>query len=209
MGIARILLPFDLDGFRNEISPVLPQMHEGDFQGLMNLARKIGKNNQGVWNFLDYFGYFEDDLGRENFEFDNEEVKIAFWINVILASHCIAYPQKTPNAREIREILPALLVEDEFVSLLIKGRHIGELLLPELEMRPAFRSREKTWPSWYSHLGSWGWLANADLVRMQSEINQINPTSVEEKWKSQVDEIRKMLNWCIQKNLGLIVGVST
>jgi hypothetical protein len=209
MGIARILLPFDLDGFRKEISPVLSQMHEGDFQGLMNLARKIGKNNQGVWSFLDYFGYYEDDLGREDFEFDNEEVKITFWINVILASHCIAYPQKTPNAREIQEILTALLVKDEFMSLLIKGRHIGELLLPDFEMCPAFRGREKTWPSWSSHFGNWGWLANADLVQMQEKINLINLVSVEEKWKSQVDEIREMLSWCIQKSLGLIVGVST
>ncbi|HEY3345528.1 MAG TPA: hypothetical protein VGJ97_11410, partial [Anaerolineaceae bacterium] len=96
MGITRIAFPIDLDGFRKDILSVLPQMEEGNFENLRNLAWKIGQQNNTIWHFLDYFGYFRDDLGREDIEFDSEATRIAFWINVVLVSHCIAYSDKTP-----------------------------------------------------------------------------------------------------------------
>jgi hypothetical protein len=208
MAIARIIFPFDLNGFRKEILPVLPQMREGNFHDLRNLARKIGENNKDVWYFLDYFGYRKDDLGREDIEFDNEVVKISFWINLILVSYCITYPRKTPNVREISELLPTLEVDPAIMSQLIEGWHIGGLLLSEIEMRPALLGGDKNWSFWCSHLGSWGWLANADLVELLYEFNQINMPFDEDRIKSLVDEIRVLLNWCIQRDLGLIVGIS-
>ncbi len=131
MGISRIAFLFDVDKFKNTFQPFIGELENNNYANLRTVSTQKVKNNPSLWKVLDYFGYFESDIDREEEEFDTIESRVMFWINILVAESCNDAITDPVNARVIGEILPLLKIESDIVSKLQVGKPFGVLLLPQ------------------------------------------------------------------------------
>lgn len=208
MGISRIAFLFDVNKFKNTFQPFVGELENSHYASLKAFATQKVKDNPGLWKVLDYFGYFENDIEREEEEFDTIESRIMFWINVLVADSCHSEITNPVNARAIGEILPLLKIEADVVLKLQVGKPFGELLLPQ-------QSRDE-WPFWCNRFSA-GWLNIKDIeeiiyaleqasiaVKVQGVQLEGNPDDVLRILINLAD----MLSRARKQNKGLLLGYS-
>lgn len=165
MGVSRIAFLFDVDKFKNTFQPFVGELEINNYTNLRTISTQKVKSDPGLWKVLDYFGYFESDIDREEEEFDTIESRVMFWINILVAESCCGAITNPVNARVIGEILPLLKIESDIVSRLQVGKPFGALLLPQL--------RQEELPFWCKRFSA-GWLSKEDSERILTMLEKTN-----------------------------------
>ncbi len=208
MGISRIAFLFDVDKFKNTFQPFIGELENNNYANLRTVSTQKVKNNPSLWKVLDYFGYFESDIDREEEEFDTIESRVMFWINILVAESCNDAITDPVNARVIGEILPLLKIESDIVSKLQVGKPFGVLLLPQ--------RRQEEMPFWCKRFSA-GWLSKEDCQEILALLEKASFAlrAQDLVLKGNLDDalpilsnLINMLSNAIRQKKGLLLGYS-
>jgi hypothetical protein len=210
MGITRITYLFDIERFRDVFEPISQELEKKEYRSLKEEAHYLATNNLVSWILLDQFGYYKDDFGREDEEFEEIGTIVRFWILSLISSFCEGASLLPLDPVQIANLLKELEIEDkETICKLQIGRPLGALLLPGIEFSPAFDRNDSKWPYWCKSYGSLGWLNQLDINDLYNLLNE----RVSQK-NGKFDEnkfmiLRNVLEEAIKKKRGLFLGVNS
>lgn len=208
MGISRIAFLFDVDKFTSTFQPLIGELENNNYGNLRTVSTQKVKNNPRLWKVLDYFGYFESDIGREEEEFDTIESRVMFWINILIADSCLVAVTDPVNARTIGEILPLLKIEFDIISKLQVGKPFDVLLFPQ-------RGQDEL-PFWCKRF-SVGWLSKEDCQEIFLLLEKVYSALIAQDLvlKGNLEDalpvlnnLMDMLSSAFRKEKGLLLGYS-
>lgn len=115
----------DRKNFLDTIFPIIPSSEEGDHKPLFDLAKQILDSDPGLWMILDslQMGY--------SFNDESEELDPNSLLMKVLVKHLEPIRESADAWRFVELVLPALGWTETDTRLLIYGRSLCSLILPE------------------------------------------------------------------------------
>ncbi len=176
MGIGYFPYLFDHSSFVNILSPLIPQLKQGNYQPLFDLAKKVLDMNPELWDTL-----YELNLGY-SFAEEAEDLDPSSLLNKVVVRYLEVIDNiEEQNAwRMLRPTLPIIGWTETEISLLLYGKSLCSLLLPEEEY--AFPKYRLFTNEEYSQAGleTWcrgniGWLDIESIILFLDQLKQSKP----------------------------------
>ncbi len=164
MSILHTTYLFDVNRFRDLTWPVIPKLLHEDYQQLRLLATEQA-GLPHIWPILKTFGFYEDEFGNEEAEFETDQDAIRFWMMILLTSSLEPTQLHTPLEVE-RYYFPAMrqalahLGNAQLVEKFLIGKPMYEMWHPDLIQLTSVQFSEL--PIWCK-LGRTGWLHSEDI----------------------------------------------
>lgn len=149
---------FNATGFRDLMTPLVPDLEGGNFQSLYLLAKQTMEDKPELWFFLD-----DLILGPPLEEYENNEIAARRLLMMAMAP--FVKPVSAPGSKEdwwyIKTALPLIGWSEHETRLLLSGESLCRLLLPDKAYEPTPYANDPTKTPWCEGYAGW---QNLDLI---------------------------------------------
>jgi hypothetical protein len=215
MAVATTLYLFDVEGFQNEIAPLIQQFQMGRFDKLQAIATRIAREKPQIWSLLADFRLYPDDLGNEDGEFPDTSARVNFWMMIVLASSCQPLDFSVHGITTFVPVLQKYDWTERDMKRLLIGNSQCALLQPALVLDRIKRpSRYEDWPIWcrFGRLPALtGWLDLTDIRDLLDRLSVLSKRfRVLESYElvSKYNLLVTVLATAERANLGLFIATT-
>lgn len=216
MAISSIYYSFDTQGFKDAIELVLPDVVDCNIRSIKELAETLGSQNPLIWDKLENFRVYQEDLSRIETEFVVLERQLSAWLLIILANFWEPVNLTQADWEHLAPYLRNAGWHTQAIREILLGRTQKALLHPESTHEPFSRPTSyQKWPAW-CRFGSLptltGWLDESDLTNLlrglssaRTKIKHNHSPDIE---SSHVNTVIQVLNNLVQQKRGLFIAVT-
>lgn len=103
MTVLYVAYNFDAENYAQALKPIIQSLLSDDYSVLRALAAATAQNNPQLWEELQYWRYFPDELEKEGEVYDNPFNRIDFWLTIIKLSYCERIPLPKDYVLQMRD----------------------------------------------------------------------------------------------------------
>jgi len=163
MAIVYFSYLFDIESFLKEMSPLIPDIDNGNYTALFKLARTVIEAKPDLWDLLDDLF-----LGPPFIEEDEEPTSQRL-LTIILMQYLQPIPTFKSEWKLLRYGLPLVGWSDQDTDILLFGRSLCTLLSPERKHRSNRLDNNQKEPIWCEAVVNWLDLSTIERFRHQLE----------------------------------------
>jgi len=161
---------FDLRSFSVMLSPALEQLYSGNYRALRDIAYRVAKEHEDIWDVLEDYRFYPDDIGAEDTEFATPEDRIKFWIMIVLTSCCVPLEIPSSYLKDMRAFLDEVGTENALIDKITRGKPIAELFMTMVEPNEFALMKRNFW----EYFGMVGWLDSSDIQKALEYLSSLD-----------------------------------